>query len=116
MRRLAETKWRKKKTAELRTQYAISRNEVHELIKTTKKQYCSRKIREAGLDMNTLNKLFKVLLGRNKQVILPEYDSDNNLSKNIDTYFDEKIENIYNSFDNQMYSACAFLRVSGRAK
>ena len=108
-RRLAETKWRKKKTVELRAQYVIARNEVHELIKTTKKQYYSRKIREAGADMNKLTKFFKELLGRNKLVILPECDTDSNLSNKFVTHFDEKIENIYNSFDNQRYIACAFL-------
>ena len=66
-RRLAEIKWRKRKTEELRKQYVISRNEVIRQIKIAKEQYCKRKIQEAGTDINKLNKLFRELLGGNKK-------------------------------------------------
>ena len=70
-RRLAESKWRKRKTVELRKQYVIFRNEVIRQIRIAKEEYCKRKIYDAGTDMNKLNKLFRELLGGNKKKMLP---------------------------------------------
>lgn len=108
-RRLAESKWRKRKTVELRKQYVIVRNEVIRLIRKAKEQYYKRRIHDAGTDMNKLNKLFRELLGRNKEKVLPEGDTDEILSNKFVKYFDEKIENIYNSFDAQRNDANSFL-------
>ena len=108
-RRLAESKWRKRKTVELRKQYVIVRNEVIRLIRKAKEQYYKRRIHDAGTDMNKLNKLFRELLGRNKEKVLPEGDTDEILSNKFVKYFDEKIENIYNSFDAQRSDANSFL-------
>ena len=108
-RRLAEIKWRKRKTEELRKQYVISRNEVIRQIKIAKEQYCKRKIHEAGTDMNKLNKLFRELLGGNKKKMLPEGDTEEGLSNKFGEHFDLKIENIYNSFDAQRNGDCSFL-------
>ena len=108
-RRLAESKWRKRKTVELRKQYVIYRNEVIRQIRIAKEQYCKRKINDAGTDMNKLNKLFRELLGGNKKKMLPEGDTEKSLSNKFVNYFDQKIENIYNGFNAQSNDACSFL-------
>ena len=50
--------------------------------------------------MKKLSALFNNLLGKTNEIVLPEYCPD--LAQKFANYFEEKIDNIYNSFDGQL--------------
>ena len=63
-RRRAELRWRRRRTEERWSEYNIERRIVLKLIKTTKREYYRKSIKDAGMDMNILKKFFNELLGK----------------------------------------------------
>ena len=96
-RRWLEREWRKKRTADSRLNYTRSKNEVNRLIRKTKEEFFRSRARESKGDMKKLSALFNNLLGKTNEVVLPAYSPD--LAQKFANYFEEKIDNIYNSFD-----------------
>lgn len=101
LRRMAELRWRRKRTIDLREKCRSARNEVNSLIRRTKREYFHKKIHKAGTNMEKLYKFFNELTGKNKKKILPEGFTDSNLANSFADYFEEKIEKIYNNFEDQ---------------
>ena len=93
-RRLAERRWRRLKTTELRVRYFQAKNEVNRLIRATKKKYYNTKIMEAGPNTKKLYSFFNNLLGKVESKKLPEGFPDQRLSQRFADYFEEKINNI----------------------
>ena len=97
-RRWFEREWRKKRTIQSRELYTRSKNEVNRLIRKRKEDYFRSKVRDGKGDSKKLATLFNDLLGKTKEKMLPEHTPD--LAQNFADFFKEKIDNIYNSFDN----------------
>ncbi|MEL7520346.1 MAG: endonuclease/exonuclease/phosphatase family protein, partial [Cyanobacteria bacterium J06553_1] len=106
-RRWFEKDWRKKRTTQARELYTRSRNEVNRLIRKRKEDYFRSKVREGKGDNKKLSTLFNDLLGKTKEKALPEYTPG--LAQNFADFFEEKIDNIYNSFDNHNTRGGTFL-------
>ena len=106
-RRWLEKDWRRKRTTESRECFTRSRNEVNRLIKKRKEVYFRTQARERMGNMKKLYALFNNLLGKTKEKVLPEYTPD--LAQNFADFFEEKVDNIYNGFNNQGTGADTFL-------
>ena len=98
-RRSLEKKWRKRRTTESREQYTQKRNEVNRKIKKRKEEYWRTEANKRAGNMKKLSVLFNNLLGNTKEIVLPEYTPE--LAQNFADFFEEKIDNIYNSFSRQ---------------
>ena len=98
-RRKCEKEWRRRRTTASRTLYTQAKNDVNKLIKETKEQYYRAQTRESKGDMKKISALFNDLLGKSTEITLPDFTPD--LAQNFADFFEEKIDNIYNSLGNQ---------------
>ena len=98
-RRRLENEWRKNKTNTSRLNYTKYKNEVNRLILKRKEEYYRSKAMEGKGDMKKLKTLFDDLLGKTKDTVLPAHSPD--LAQNFANFFEEKINNIYSSFNGQ---------------
>ena len=98
-RRRLESEWRKKRTNESRLNYTKYKNEVNRLIKKRKEEYYRTKAMEGKGDMKKLKSIFDDLLGKTKDTVLPALSPE--LAQNFANFFEEKINNIYSSFNGQ---------------
>ncbi len=107
-RRLAEKRWRRLKTGNAWECYTRCRNDVSKVVRNVKRKYYREKLLETQSEPSKLYRLLDELLGNKKQKVLPENVDDEGLANDFVNYFDMKVENIYNSFENKdrHVSAC----------
>ena len=97
-RRGFEKDWRRRRTTLSKERYIQSRNEVNLLIKERKEEYYRTQTRERMGDTKKLYALFDDLMGKSVEKVLPDFTPE--LAQNFADFFEEKIDNIYNSLDN----------------
>ena len=100
LRRKKERRWRSLRTVESRRDYVTARNEVNKLIRKTKCMYYRRRIAETGPDTKRLYFLLNSLTGNIKKEKFPEGFTDLNLANEFMRFFDNKVKNIVNSFQD----------------
>ena len=61
-------------------------------------RYCKIKYQTEMVNRNKLFKIVDTLLGRNKQTILPKYDSPLTMASVMNNFFIDKIDNIRAEF------------------
>ena len=94
-----ERLWRKHRTDETRAAYTQAKNKEKRLIIATKREYYSRKTLEAGKDINKFYRTLNDLTGYKKKNKLPEGFLDRELANKFIDFFDDKIKNIINDFN-----------------
>lgn len=106
-RRGFEKDWRRRRTTVAKERYIQSKNEVNRLIKERKEEYYRTQTRERMGDTKKLYALFDDLMGKSVDKVLPDFTPE--LAQNFADFFEEKIDNIYNSLDNYSIRADSIL-------
>ena len=97
-KRRCERLWRRHKTWEYRRDYQIARNNERSVIRRRKCEYYRKKTNDAGNNIHKLYKILHGLTGNKKKNRLPEGFSDDILANMFLEFFDNKIQNIVESF------------------
>jgi hypothetical protein len=106
-RRKAETVWRRSRTDADRTEYVYQRNIVNRLLSLARMKYFDENISACGNDYKKLYLFLNNLLGKCRDVSLPEHDSSRDLADDFAKFFVSKIAAI-----NSALAACNYLSVT----
>jgi hypothetical protein len=108
-RRKAESLWRRTRTWADRIKYTLERNNVNSLLIAARKEYFCEKISACGNDYKKLYFFLNRLLGKSKDVSLPEHDSSIDLANDFAKYFVSKIDTINSKLRNCLHQDISYL-------
>lgn len=103
-KRRKENAWLRNKTDNTWSAYCIAKNRYNNIIKQSKINYYRRKIVEAAKDAKKLYRLLNGLTGCFSEKNLPDGKSDQLLANEFLKFFKNKIDNISNSFTQNLVS------------
>ena len=103
-RRRAERIWRKFRTDASFALYKVKRNRAVNLIKRKKAEYYRNAVDKASGDPRQLYSTLNNLLGKKKEMALPDTDDRNKLREDFADSFQEKIDSFQSCFNQDTHS------------
>ena len=98
--RQREKLWRKYKRNDLWLAFKVARQDYHRSMNEAKTMVISKKVLETGPDMMKLYAVVNGILGTVKYNLLPECDSDDELTESFASVFLDKIKKIWDNVDS----------------
>ena len=98
LRRKYESLWRKTRLTVHFDMYSESCMGVKTAISNSKSEILQKKISDCNGDQKKIFKIVDTLLGRNKHITLPTYDSPLTIASVMNNFFSDKIDNIRAEF------------------